>query len=49
MYVCSFLRFFISFIIYDINEEELLLKDTPDVNYKDFRAPYYDNNGRIPK
>jgi hypothetical protein len=34
----SFLRFFISFVMYDINEEELLLKDTPDVDYNNFRA-----------
>lgn len=45
----SFLRFFISFVIYDINEEELLLKDTPDVDFKNFKAHYNLNNGRIPK
>jgi hypothetical protein len=42
-------RFFISFVVYDIDEEDLLLKDTPDVNYKDFRPHYNINNGRIPK
>jgi hypothetical protein len=32
----SFSKFYISFVVYDVNEEELLLKDTPDVNFKDF-------------
>ena len=32
----SFETFYISFVVYDVNEEELLLKDTPDVNFKDF-------------
>jgi hypothetical protein len=36
----SFSRFYISFAVYDINEEELLLKDTPDVNFKDYGAHY---------
>ena len=34
----SFSKFYISFVVYDVNEEELLLKDTPDVNFKDFGA-----------
>jgi hypothetical protein len=42
-------KFYISFVVYDINEEELLLKDTPDVDYNNFRAHYNNNNGRIPK
>ncbi len=42
-------KFYISFVVYDINEEELLLKDTPDVDYNNFRAYYNLNNGRIPK
>ena len=42
-------KFYISFVVYDINEEELLLKDTPDVDYNNFRAHYNLNNGRIPK
>jgi len=40
-------KFYISFVVYDINEEELLLKDTPDVDYNNFRAHYNLNNGRI--
>ena len=42
-------KFYISFVVYDIDEEELLLKDTPDVDYNNFRAHYNLNNGRIPK
>jgi hypothetical protein len=42
-------KFYISFVVYDINEEELLLKDTPDVDYNNFRAHYNLHNGRIPK
>jgi hypothetical protein len=45
----SFETFYISFVVYDVNEEELLLKDTPDVNFKDFGPHYNNNNGRIPK
>ena len=45
----SFSKFYISFVVYDVNEEELLLKDTPDVNFKDFGPHYNNNNGRIPK
>ena len=29
-------RFYISLVVYDIDEQELLLKDTPDVNFKQF-------------
>ncbi len=32
----SLVRFNISFVIYDIDEQELLLKDTPDVDFKQF-------------
>jgi hypothetical protein len=42
-------RFNVKFIVYDIDEEELLSKDTPEVNYKDFRPHFNINNGRIPK
>ena len=45
----SFSKFYISFVVYDVNEEELLLKDTPDANFKDFGPHYNNNNGRIPK
>jgi hypothetical protein len=27
-------RFYVTFVVYDIDEQELLLKDTPDVDYK---------------
>ena len=43
----ALLKFYISFVVYDINEEELLLKDTPDVDYNNFRAHYNNNNGRL--
>ena len=42
-------RFYISFIVYDIDEEELLLKNTPEVDYKNFEAHMNIHNGRIPK
>jgi len=42
-------RFNISFVVYDIDEEDLLLKDTPQVDYKNFSPHYPINNGRIPK
>ena len=45
----SFETFYISFVVYDVNEEELLLKDTPEVDFKNLRAHYNLNNGRIPK
>ena len=45
----SLFRFNISFVVYDIDEEDLLLKDTPQVDYKNFSPHYPINNGRIPK
>ena len=42
-------RFYISFVVYDIDEQDLLLKDTPEVDYKNFGAHFNINNGRIPK
>jgi hypothetical protein len=45
----SFETFYISFVVYDVNEEELLLKDTPEVDFKNYGAHYNLNNGRIPK
>ena len=45
----SFSKFHISFVVYDVNEEELLLKDTPEVDFKNYGAHYNLNNGRIPK
>ena len=42
-------RFNISFVVYDIDEEDLLLKDTPQVDYKYFDAHMNIHNGRIPK
>jgi hypothetical protein len=45
----SLFRFNISFIVYDIDEEDLLLKDTPQVDYKNVSPHYPINNGRIPK
>ena len=42
-------RFCISFIVYDIDEQELLLKNTPEVDYKNFEAHMNIHNGRIPK
>ena len=42
-------RFYISFIVYDIDEQELLLKNTPEVDYKNFEAHMNIHNGRIPK
>ena len=47
--VDSFNRFYISLVVYDIDEEELLLKDTPDVDYKHFGPQVNFHNGRIPK
>jgi hypothetical protein len=34
--VASFGRFYISLVVYDIDEQDLLLKDTPDVDFKQF-------------
>ena len=45
----SLVRFNISFVVYDVDEEDLLLKDTPDVDLKNFGPHYPINNGRIPK
>ena len=42
-------RFNISFVVYDVDEEDLLLKDTPQVDYKNFGPHFPINNGRIPK
>ena len=39
----------ISFIVYDVDEEELLLKDTPEVDYKNFGPHFNTHNGRVPK
>lgn len=45
----SFEFFYISFVVYDVNEEELLLTNTPEVDFKNYGAHYNLNNGRIPK
>ena len=45
----SLVRFNISFVVYDIDEQDLLLKDTPDVDYKNFGPHVNFHNGRIPK
>lgn len=45
----SFETFYISFVVYDINEEELLLTNTPEVDFKNHSSHYNLNNGRIPK
>lgn len=45
----SFTKFYISFVVYDVNEEELLLTNTPEVDFKNYGAHYNLNNGRIPK
>ena len=42
-------RFYISLVVYDVDEEDLLLKDTPEVDYKNFSAHMNIHNGRIPK
>jgi hypothetical protein len=42
-------RFNISFVVYDIDEEDLLLKDSPNVDYKQFGPHVNFHNGRIPK
>ena len=42
-------RFFISLVVYDVDEQELLLKDTPDVDYKQFGPHVNFHNGRVPK
>jgi len=45
----SLVRFNISFVVYDIDEEDLLLKDTPNVDYKQFGPHVNFHNGRVPK
>ena len=45
----SLVRFNISFVVYDIDEEDLLLKDSPNVDYKQFGPHVNIHNGRIPK
>jgi len=42
-------RFNIGLVVYDIDEQELLLKDTPDVDYKQFGPHVNFHNGRVPK
>ena len=42
-------RFYISLVVYDVDEEDLLLKDTPQVDYKNFSPQVNFHNGRIPK
>ena len=42
-------RFYISFVVYDIDEQDLLLKDTPDVDLKNIGPQVNFHNGRIPK
>ena len=34
--ICLLDRFYISLVVYDIDEQDLLLKDTPDVDFKNF-------------
>ena len=47
--VTSLDRFYISLVVYDVDEEDLLLKDTPDVDYKNFGPHINFHNGRIPE
>jgi hypothetical protein len=42
-------RFHISLVVYDVDEQDLLLKDTPDVDYKNFAPHVNFHNGRVPK
>ena len=49
MAVTNLDRFYFSLVVYDVDEEDLLLKDTPDVDYKNFDAHMNIHNGRIPK
>ena len=44
-----FERFYISFVVYDVDEQDLILKDTPEVDFKNYGAHFNINNGRIPK
>ena len=45
----SLVRFNISFVVYDIDEEDLLLKDTTNVDFKQFGPHVNFHNGRVPK
>ena len=47
--VAGLSRFHISFVVYDVDEQDLLLKDTPDVDYKNFAPHVNFHNGRVPK
>ena len=47
--VAALNRFYISLVVYDIDEQDLLLKDTPEVDYKNFGPQVNFHNGRIPK
>ena len=38
--ITSLGRFNVSLVVYDIDEQELLLKDTPDVDFKNFGQPH---------
>ena len=42
-------RFYISLVVYDVDEQDLLLKDTSDVDYKNFAPHVNFHNGRVPK
>ena len=42
-------RFYISLVVYDIDEQDLLLKDTSDVDFKNFAPHVNFHNGRVPK
>jgi hypothetical protein len=42
-------RFYISLVVYDIAEQDLLLKDTPEVDFKNVGPQVNFHNGRIPK
>ena len=44
-----FERFYISFVVYDVDEQDLILKVTPEVDFKNYGAHFNINNGRIPK
>ena len=44
-----FERFYISFVVYDVDEQDLILKDTPEVDFKNYGAHFNINNGRISK
>ena len=42
-------RFYISLVVYDVDEQDLLLKDTPEVDFKNVGPQVNFHNGRIPK